>query len=153
MRGERIQIPQKRVVIGPPRKLHLMALVALESISVNFRGIAMGLYRGWRVSVCVCVWGGLCVPVFPGFPGSACAWVLCLCVCLSISLSVYQSICVSKSLYMPVCLHVSLSSSLSLSICGVDLADQGSRARYRALVIQVFSWDSKSVPFPINLSW
>ena len=52
MRGERIQI-QKWAIIGPPAKLHLMALVALESISVkssmNFRGIAMGLYRGWRV--------------------------------------------------------------------------------------------------------
>ena len=35
-----------------------------------------------------------------------------------------------------------LSLSLSLSICGVDLADQGSRARYRA--IQVLSWDSLS---------
>ena len=61
-------------------------------------------------------------------------------------------------MYMPVCLHVSLSPlslplslSLSLSICVVGLADQGSRARYR--VIQFFSWDSKSVPFPTNLSW
>ena len=53
---------------------------------------------------------------------------------------------------MPVCRHVSLSPSLSLplslSICGVDLADKGYRARYR--VIQVFSWDSKSVPFPVE---
>ena len=49
------------------------------------------------------------------------------------------------SLFLP------LFRSLSLSICGVDLADQGSWARYRA--IQVFSWDSKSVPFPINLSY
>ena len=32
MRGERIQIPQK---LGPLAKLHLMALVALESISVK----------------------------------------------------------------------------------------------------------------------
>ena len=83
-------------------------------------------------------------------------------MCVSVEflcLSVYQSVCLSKSLYMymPVCLHVSLSPplslslSLSLSICGVDLADQGSRARYR--VIQFFSWDSKSVPFPTNLSW
>ena len=55
MRGERIQIPLKRGVIGPPAKLHLMALVAPESIrkeSLNFRGIAMGFYRGWRG------WGG-----------------------------------------------------------------------------------------------
>ena len=35
MRGERIQIPQKRAVIGPPAKLHFMASVALESISVK----------------------------------------------------------------------------------------------------------------------
>ena len=35
MRGERIQIPKKRAVIGPPAKLHLMAFVALESISVK----------------------------------------------------------------------------------------------------------------------
>ena len=60
------------------------------------------------------------------------------------------SVCLSKSLYMPVCLHISLSLSLSfsLSICGVGLADQGSRAQYRA--IQVFSWDSESVPFPVE---
>ena len=68
----RIQIPQKRAVIRPPAELHLMVLVALESISVkyslNFRGIPMGLYRGWR-------WGGggeggggaLC-PSFPWRP-------------------------------------------------------------------------------------
>ena len=75
-------------------------------------------------------------------------------LCVSIEflcLSAYQSVCLSKSLYMPVCLHVSLSLSLSLSICGVDLADPGSQARYRA--IQAFNWDSKSVPFPINFSW
>ena len=50
MRGERI------AVIGPPTKLHLMALVAREHScenSLHLRGIAMGLYRGWRG-------GGLC---------------------------------------------------------------------------------------------
>ena len=35
MRGERIQIPQKRAVIGPPAKLHLMTLAALANISVK----------------------------------------------------------------------------------------------------------------------
>ena len=83
-------------------------------------------------------------------------------ICLSISLSVYLSlsicICLSvcMSLFLPslplsLPLSPSLPLSISLSICGVDLADQGSRARYR--VIQFFSWDSKSVPFPTNLSW
>ena len=47
MRGERIQISQKLAVFGPLAKLHLMALVALESISVKIV-IAMGLYKGWR---------------------------------------------------------------------------------------------------------
>ena len=77
-------------------------------------------------------------------------------VCLSISLSVYLSlsicICLSvcMSLFLP-SLSLYLPLSLPLSICGVDLADQGSGARYR--VIQFLSWDSKSVPFPTNLSW
>ena len=98
-------------------------------------------------------------------------------MCL-LNFSVYQSACLSKSLYMPVRLYVSLSLplshppislplslslslslsfslslslSFSLSKSDVGLADQGSRARYRA--IQVFSWDSKSVPCPINFSW
>ena len=123
----------------------------------------MGLYRGWRGG------GGGSVP--PVFPGSAYARGLCLCmcllnvsVCLFVCLSLCQSVCLAKSLYMymPACLHVShspplspslslsLSLCLTLSICGVDLSDQRSHARYRA--IQVFSWDSKSVPFPINLS-
>ena len=35
MREERIKISQERAVICPPAKLHLMALVALESISVK----------------------------------------------------------------------------------------------------------------------
>ena len=35
MRGGRIQTPQIQAVIGPAVKLHLMALVALESISVK----------------------------------------------------------------------------------------------------------------------
>ena len=100
----------------------------------------------------------------PVFPGSTYALGLCLCVCLliflsvclSVCLSVYQSVCLSKSLYMYLCLAVCIclflplspSLSLILNICGVDLADQGSRARYQA--IQVISWDSKSVPFPIE---
>ena len=80
--------------------------------------------------------GGPLFTVLLGFPGSAYAWGLCLCVCLlNFCLSVYQFVCLSKSLYMPVCLHVSLSPplslfshslSLSLSIYGEDLADQGS---------------------------
>ena len=57
---------------------------------------------------------------------------------------------------MPVCLHVSLfplspsslSLSLSLSICGVDLEKKGFRAQYRE--IQVFSWDSKSGLFRLT---
>ena len=115
----------------------------------------MGLYRGWQGV------GGLCLPWIHVYmrimPLCVSVEFLCLSACLSV--------CVSKYLYMymPVCLHVSLSPplspslrlslslSLSLSTCGVYLTDQGSRARYRA--IQVFSWDSKSVPFPINLSW
>ena len=109
----------------------------------------MGLYRGLRVG------GGALCPQSSLDPRmhEDCAFV---CVCY-FSLSICLSVCLSKSLYMHmyVCLHVSLSLppplSLSLSICGVDLADQGSRARYRA--IQVFSWDSKSAPFPIYLSW
>ena len=63
--------------------------------------------------------------------------------------SVCLSICLSKYLHIFVCMSVCLS--LSLNICGVVPADQGSRARYRAF--QVFCCDSKSVPFPINLSW
>ena len=63
MRGERIQIPQKRAVIGPPAKLHSMALVALEN-SLHFRGKAMGLYRGWQGGG----GGGLCDPSFPWIP-------------------------------------------------------------------------------------
>ena len=103
----------------------------------------MGLYRGWRGGG----GGGLCTPSLPWIrvcmrilPLCVSVELLCLSVCLSISLSVYQSVCLSKSLYMymPVCLHVSLSPphlslSLSLSISDVDLADQGSRARYRAI--------------------
>ena len=99
---------------------------------------------------------GLCLPWI-----RVCIRIVPLCVSVEfLSLSVYQSVCLSKYMYlymyMPVCLHVALSPlslplSLSLSVCGVDLADQGSRARYR--VIQFFSWDSKSVPFPTNLSW
>ena len=45
MRGERIQIPQKRAVKGPSAKLQFLDLVALESFneknSLTYRGIAM----------------------------------------------------------------------------------------------------------------
>ena len=116
----------------------------------------MGLYRGWRGGG----GGGLCAPSLPWI--LVCMRIMPLCVSveflrLSISLSVYLSlslcICLSvcMSLFLPLSLPLSLSHPLlSLSICGVYLADQGSRARYWA--IQVFSWDSKSVPFPINLT-
>ena len=102
-------------------------------------------------------WGGLCLPWI-----RVCIRIVPLCVSVEfLCLSVYQSVCLSKSLYMymPVCLHVSLSPlslplslspplSLSLGICRVNLADQGSRARYR--VIQFYSWDSKSVPLLVD---
>ena len=113
----------------------------------------MGFYRGWRgvgVGWGLCLpWIRVCIRIVP-----LCVSVefLCLSVCLSISLSVYLSlsICICLSVCMSLFLP-SLSLSPSLSMCGVDLADQGSRARY--WVIQFFSWDSKSVPFPTNLSW
>ena len=121
----------------------------------------MGLYRGWRGGggggLCApsLSWIHVCVRIMP-----LCVSVeflclsICMSVCLSISLSFYLSlsICICLSVCMSLFLPpLSLSLSLSLSICGVDLSDQGSRARYRA--IQVFSRDSKSVPFPINSSW
>ena len=149
MRLERIQIPQKPAVIGPPAKLQLMALVALESISVKkacILGVQLWDFTG------VCGRGALC-PQSSMDPRMREDYAF-VCVYL-ISLSVCLSVCLSQSLYMymPVCLHVSLfplslSLPLSLSICGVDLADQGSRARYRA--IQVFIWDSKSGPFRLT---
>ena len=79
-------------------------------------------------------------------------------LCVSMHFSVSLSICLSKYLHVFVCMYVclylplplSLSLSLSLNICGVVPADQSSWARYQAF--QVFCWDSKSVPFPINLS-
>ena len=88
-------------------------------------------------------------------------------LCVSVEflcLSVYQSVCLSKSLFTCICLQVclsfclsvclslsealSLSLSLSLSICGVVLADQESRARYRAFL--VFFW-TLNQSFPFNL--
>ena len=122
MRLERIQIPHKRAIIGPPAKLQLMALVALESISVkkslHFRGTAMGLYRGLREALCGRLWGALC-PQSSLDPRMREDYAF-VCVYL-ISLSVCLSVCLSQSLYMymPVCLHVSLfplsPPSLSLS--------------------------------------
>ena len=121
--------------------------------SLNFRG-----WQGWLCASCL-PWIRVRMRIMPKMRVSV--EFLCLSVRLYVCLSVYQSVCLSlsmciclsvcMSLFLPLSLSPSLSLHLSLSLCGVDLADQGSRARYRA--IQVFSWDSKSVPFPINLSW
>ena len=78
--------------------------------SLNFRGIAMGLYRGWRVG------GGLCLPWI-----RICIRIVPLCVSVEfLCLSVYQSVCLSKSICicLSVCMSLflpSLSHSLSLS--------------------------------------
>ena len=79
--------------------------------------------------------------------------VMSLCVsiaflCMPVYMSVCLSACLSKSLNVFFCMSV--CPSLSLNICGVVPAYQGSRARYRAF--QVFCWNSKSVPFPITLA-
>ena len=150
MRLERIQIPQKRTVIGPPAKLQLMALEALESISLRkacILGVQLWDFTG------VCGRGALCPqssldPRMREDYAFVCVYLISLSVCLSVCLSI------SVFLYVYACLSACLSFpplsplSLSLSICGVDLADQGSRARYRA--IQVFIWDSKSGPFRLT---
>ena len=68
MRGERIQIPKKRAVIGPPAKLHLMALVALESIGMKIVCI-LGVKLWDFTGVGGGGEGGGSVP--PVFPGSA----------------------------------------------------------------------------------
>ena len=104
MRLERIQIPQKRAVIGPPAKLQLMALVALESISVKkacILGVQLWDFTG------VCGRGTLCPqsyldPRMREVYAFVCVYLISLSVCLSD--------CLSQSLYMymPVCLHVSL---------------------------------------------
>ena len=120
---------------------------------MHFRGTAMGLYRGWRGEGTLCPQSSLGPRMHEGYDFvcvylislSACLSV-CPSVCLSNSVSLYYA-CLSACLSFPP-LSLLLSISLSLSICGVDLADQGSRARYRA--IQVFSWDSKSVPFRLT---
>ena len=125
MRLERIHIPQKRAVIGPPAKLQLMALVALESISVRkacILGVQLWDFTG------VCGRGALC-------PQSSldlrmredyafvCVYLISLSVCLSVCFSLSICICLSvcMSLFSPS--PPSLSLSLSLCICGVDLAD------------------------------
>ena len=150
MRLERIQIPQKRAVIGPPAKLQLMALVALESISVKkacILGVQLWDFTGVRGrGLCApsLPWIRVCVRIMP-----LCVYIyfsVCLSVCLSVSVSLYVYACLSACLSFPPLSPPTLS--LSLSICGVDLADQGSRARYRA--IQVFIWDSKSGPFRLT---
>ena len=105
MRGERIQIPQKRAVIGPPAGLGSSIEHKCEN-SLNFRGIAMGLYRGWRGG------GGLCLPWI-----RVCIRIVPLCVSVEfLSLSVYLSlsICVCLTVCMSLFLP-SLSLSLSLS--------------------------------------
>ena len=90
----------------------------------------MGLYRGWLGGGGFCApslaWIRVCMRIMPLFVSVE---FLCLSVGVSVCLSVYQSVCIFKSLYMylPVCMSLFLLSlSLSLSICGVDLADQGS---------------------------
>ena len=118
---------------------------------MHFRGTAMGLYRGWRGEGALCPQSSLDPRMHEGYAFvcvylislSACRSV-CPSVCLSNSVSLYYA-CLSACLSFP---PLSTPLYLSLSICGVDLADQGSRARYRA--IQVFSWDSKSVPFRLT---
>ena len=112
MRLERIQIPQKRAVIGPPAKLQLMALVALESISVK-KACILGVQL-WDFTA-VCGRGALC-PQSSLDPRMREDYAF-VCVYL-ISLSVCLSICLSQSLYMymPVCLHVSFSPSLPPSL-------------------------------------
>ena len=147
MRLERIQIPQKRAVIGPQAKLQLMALVALESISVRkacILGVQLWDFTG------VCGRGALCPqssldPRMREDYAFVCVYLISLSVCLPISVSLYVYACLSACLSFP---PLPPSLSLSHSICGVDLADQGSRARYWA--IQVFIWDSKSGPFRLT---
>ena len=69
--------------------------------------------------------------------------IMSLCLCIAfLCMSVCLSACLSKSLHIFVCMPV------SLNICGVVPADQGSRARYRAF--PVFCWDSKSVPLLVE---
>ena len=79
------------------------------------RGIVMGLYRDWRGG------GGgggaLCAPSLPWL--RVCMRIMTLCVSVEfLSLSVFLSVCLSKSLYMylPDCLHGFLSPPLSPSL-------------------------------------
>ena len=98
--GERIQLTTKAGRHRPASETPFDGLGSSRerqcANSLNFRGIAIGLYRGWRGG------GVICAPVFHGFHGSAYARGLCLCVCL---------------LNFSVCLSISLSVYLSLSIC------------------------------------
>ena len=119
MRLERIQIPQKRAVIGPPAKLQLMALVALESISVKkacILGVQLWDFTG------VCGRGALCPqssldPRMREDYAFVCVYLISLSVCLSVCLSVYLSlsICICLSVCMSLFSPLSLSLSLSLS--------------------------------------
>ena len=126
MRLERIQIPQKRAVIGPPAKLQLMALIALESISVRkacILGVQLWDFTG------VCGRGALCPqssldPRMREDYAFVCVYLISLSVCLSFCLSVCLSVClsISVSLYVYACLSACLSfpplspRSLSLSL-------------------------------------
>ena len=69
-----------------------------------------------------------------------CVYCISLYVCLSVCLSIYM--------YLSVCLSVSPSLSTYVvwsQQTRVHELDTGH--------LKVFCWDSKSVPFPINLSW
>ena len=116
MRLERIQILQKRAVIGPPAKLQLMVLVALESISVRkacILGVQLWDFTG------VCGRGALCPqssldPRMREDYAFVCVYlILCLSVCLSISVSLYVYACLSACLSFPLSPPLSISLSLS----------------------------------------
>ena len=118
MRLERIQIPQKRAVIGPPAKLQLMALVALESISVRkacILGVQLWDFTG------VCGRGALCPqssldPRMREDYAFVCVYLIslsvCLSVCLSISVSLYVYACLSACLSFPSSPPLSLSQHM-----------------------------------------
>ena len=73
----------------------------------------MRLYRGWRGGG-----GGALCPSLPWLPWiRVCRRIMPLCVSVEfLCLSVYQSVCLSKSLYVYDCQSVCISLSLSLSL-------------------------------------
>ena len=99
----------------------------------------MGLYKGWRG-------GGGFVPQSSLDPcmhedyAFVCVSVEFLCLAISLSVYLSLSICLSfcMSLFLPLSLPLPPPPrSLSLSICGVDLADQGSEldtGQFKSLV-------------------